>query len=294
MARPVPRRAPRHTPTDTKSYNARVSLARALSKLGVASRAEARRWILADRVTVNGRRVTDPERRVDPDRDRLAVDDGMIAPAQPLYVLMHKPRGVVTTRSDEAGRRTVYDVLAKADPAAVSEWIFPVGRLDRDSSGVLLMTNDTRWGNRLASPDSHVPKTYHVRVRPPILAQDLDRLTAGAVLAAGPTRPLAAVVVRQSPRGSWIEVTLTEGKNRQIRRLCARLGYRVETLVRIRVGDVALGTLQPGEVRRLTPDEVRGLAGGAITSRSRPAGGTSGSPQRRRWSSARRAFLGRK
>jgi len=246
----------------------RVSLARALSKLGVCSRAEARRWIQAGRVAVNEQRVTDPERRVDPDHDRLLVDGAPIAKAQPIYFMMHKPKGVVTTRSDEHGRKTVYDVLSEAVPRYAARWIFPVGRLDHDSSGLLLLTNDTRWGNRLASPDSHIPKTYHVRVIPPISSEDLTRLTAVTPLADGPTRPLwFASIIRESKRGTWIEVTLTEGKNRQIRRMCARLGYRVETLVRIRIDGLALGDLRPGEVRRLTSAEVRGLSGREITSR---------------------------
>ena len=242
----------------------RVSLARALSKLGVCSRAQAREWVEAGRVAVNGRCVTDPERRVDPDCDRLTVDGTPVSRAESIYIMMHKPKDVVTTRSDERGRRTIYDVLAAADPrGAAPAWVFPVGRLDRDSSGLLLLTNDTRWGARIAAPDSHVPKVYHVRVTPPIVPEDLARLAAGVPLADGPTAPVEVVVVRRSARGTWLELTLTEGRNRQIRRMCARLGYRVETLVRIRIGGVALGELKPGEVRRLTEREVAAL-------RSRP------------------------
>jgi len=234
-----------------------VSLARALSKLGVTSRAGAREWIEAGRVAVNGRRVTDPDRRVDPDRDRISVDGSPVDRAEPIYLMMHKPKGVVTTRSDERGRRTIYDVLAAADPRGADPgWVFPVGRLDRDSSGLLLLTNDTRWGARVVAPDSHVPKVYHVRVAPPITPEDLARLAAGVPLADGPSAPVGAAVVRRSTRGAWLELTLTEGRNRQIRRVCARLGYRVETLVRIRIGGVALGELKPGEVRRLTEREV--------------------------------------
>ena len=235
----------------------RVGLARALSKLGLTSRAQAREWIEAGRVTVNGRALTDPESRVDPDRDRIVVDGRPTTPAPRVYLMMHKPKGIVTTRSDEHGRRTVYDVLTTAAPGWTDAWLFPVGRLDRDSSGLLFLTNDTRWGARLASPDSGIPKTYHVRVRPPITAEDLDRLASGVVLADGPAVPLAVWVVRDADRGTWIEVTLSEGRNRQIRRMCVRLGYRVETLVRIRIGGVALGELRPGEVRALTAGEVR-------------------------------------
>ncbi len=258
------------------------SLARALSKLGVTSRAQARAWIEAGRVTVNGRLLTDPESRVDLDQDRIVIDGEPTAPAPRAYFMMHKPKGVVTTRSDEHGRRTVYDVLTSAAPEWADAWLFPVGRLDRDSSGLLLLTNDTRWSARVASPEAGIPKTYHVRVLPPITAQDLDRLASGVPLADGPAVPLAVSVVRRSARGTWIEVTLTEGRNREIRRMCARLGYRVETLVRIRIGGVALGELRPGEVRPLTPSEVRLAAG--PTSTSRPAEATSRSLRRRPWS----------
>ncbi len=247
-----------------KTASGRVGLARALSKLGVCSRARAREWVEAGRVAVNGRRVTDPDRRVDPDRDRLTVDGTPVSRAGPIYLMMHKPKDVVTTRSDERGRRTIYDVLAAADPRGADPgWVFPVGRLDRDSSGLLLLTNDTRWGARVAAPDSHVPKVYHVRVTPPIAPEDLARLAAGVPLADGPTAPVGVAVVRRSTGGTWLELTLTEGRNRQIRRMCVRLGYRVETLVRIRIGGVVLGDLKPGEVRRLTEREVAAL-------RSRP------------------------
>jgi len=248
----------------SKTASGRVSLARALSKLGVCSRAQARAWVEAGRVAVDGRRVTDPDRRVDPDRDRISVDGRPVDRAGPIYLMMHKPKDVVTTRSDERGRRTIYDVLAAVDSRGADPgWVFPVGRLDRDSSGLLLLTNDTRWGARLAAPDSHVPKVYHVRVTPPIVPEDLARLAGSVPLADGPSAPVEVAVVRSSTRGTWLELTLTEGRNRQIRRMCARLGYRVETLVRIRIGGVALGELKPGEVRRLTEREVAAL-------RSRP------------------------
>lgn len=248
----------------------KVSLVRGISKLGLASRTEAAAWIEAGRVRVNGEAVRDPSRRVDLDRDRLTVDDGDAAPAARIYLVMHKPKGVVTTRSDEHGRVTVYDVLATAKSGVWADtWMFPVGRLDRDSSGLLLLTNDTRWGAGIASPESKIPKTYHVRVRPPLKPNDLERLISGVPLDEGPAAPLRAEVVRESPRGTWVELTLTEGKNRQIRRICARLGYRVEALVRIRIGSLALGDLRPGEVRELTADERRGLAvsRSAVTSR---------------------------
>jgi 23S rRNA pseudouridine2605 synthase len=238
-----------------------VSLARALSKLGVTSRSQAREWIEGGRVSVDGRVVRDPERRVDPDVARLAVDGAPVAASARVYLALHKPKGVVTTRSDEHGRKTVYDVLATAplaaDVADKARWVAPVGRLDRDSSGLLLLTNDTPWGAGIADPRSAVTKTYHVRVQPRITPQHLARLSAPLSEEFGP--PVAVSVVRESPRGTWLEITLTEGKNREIRRMCARLGYRVETLVRIRIGPIALGDLKPGEVRRLTSQEIAAL-----------------------------------
>ncbi|MEO6667720.1 MAG: pseudouridine synthase, partial [Nitrospiria bacterium] len=242
---------------------------RGISKLGLASRTEAAGWIDAGRVRVNGVAVRDPSRRIDLDRDRVSVDEADAAAISPLYLAMHKPKGIVTTRADEHGRSTVYDVLAASNGGAWGgAWVFPVGRLDRDSSGLLLLTNDTQWGAGIASPESKIPKMYHVRVRPSLTPQDLERLIAGVPLDEGPAAPIRAEVVRESPRGTWVELTLTEGKNRQIRRICARLGYRVEALVRIRIGSLALGDLRPGDVRELTPDERRGLAARpAVTSR---------------------------
>jgi 23S rRNA pseudouridine2605 synthase len=226
----------------------------------VTSRSQACEWIEAGRVSVNGLVVRDPDRRVDLDAVRLAVDGELVAAGARVYLAFHKPKGVVTTRSDEHGRRTVYDVLAGA---AISEtdtrWVAPVGRLDRESSGLLLLTNDTQWGARISDPRSGVTKTYHVRVQPRMTPEHLARLSAPVSVAEDFGPPVSVSVVRESSRGTWLEITLTEGKNREIRRMCVRLGYRVETLVRIRIGPVALGELKPGEVRRLTPREVASL-----------------------------------
>ncbi len=246
----------------SRALNA-VSLARALSKLGLTSRSQAREWIEARRVSVDGRVVCDPDRRVDLDAVRLAVDGEPVAAGARVYLALHKPKGVVTTRADEHGRRTVYHALAASplgsDVGGGARWVSPVGRLDRESSGLLLLTNDTQWAARISDPRSAVTKTYHVRVQPRITPEHLTRLAAPVPLADDFNPPVAATVVRESPRGTWLEITLTEGKNREIRRMCARLGYRVDALVRIRIGPVALGELKPGEVRRLTPKEVAAL-----------------------------------
>ncbi|MFZ5877535.1 MAG: pseudouridine synthase [Nitrospirota bacterium] len=241
-----------------KTESKTVSLARALSKLGVTSRSQAREWIEGGRVSVDGRVVRDPERRIDLDRVRLAVDGVPVVASARVYLALHKPKGVVTTRSDEHGRETVYDVIVRTD-IADARWVAPVGRLDRESSGLLLLTNDTQWSAGISAPESAVSKTYHVRVSPRITPEHLTRLSAPMSKDFGP--PVAVSVVRESPRGTWLEITLVEGKNREIRRMCARLGYRVDALVRIRIGPLALGDLKPGEVRPLTLKEVAALRG---------------------------------
>jgi 23S rRNA pseudouridine2605 synthase len=262
LAPPCEWRAPEQAPIAFRAIGLRityvVSLARALSKLGVTSRSQAREWIEAGRVAVDGRVVRDPDRRVDLDAVRFAVDGVTIAKGARVYLALHKPKGVVTTRADEHGRKTIYDVLASSD-LGDSRWLAPVGRLDRDSSGLLLLTNDTQWGAGIADPRSMIPKTYHVRVQPRITPEHLARLAGPVSLSDDFSPPVAVSVVRESPRGTWLEITLVEGKNREIRRMCARLGYRVDALVRIRVGQLELGDLKPGETRRLTAQEVKGL-----------------------------------
>jgi len=245
-----------------------VSLARALSKFGVCSRSEAERWIAAGRVAVAGRVCREPRRFVDPSRDRVAVDGQPVGDETPRVVIaFHKPVGLVTTRVDPGGRPTVYDALS-----GVGRWVFPVGRLDRDSSGLLILTNDHRLGERLTSPDAHVPKTYHARVRGVPEREALRALREGLTLDDGTeTRP-ARVRELGSLRGArgapgleaaaastWLELVLTEGKNRQVRRMCAAVGHEVLELVRVRIGRLGLGTLAPGEWRELAPPELRAL-----------------------------------
>ncbi|TAK08944.1 MAG: rRNA pseudouridine synthase [Candidatus Manganitrophaceae bacterium] len=246
-----------------RPLNRKVSLARALSKLGIISRSQARPLIESGRVSVNGRCIRNPEVRVDPDREVIRIDDRVIRAATPVYLMMHKPKGVVTTRSDERERKTVYDLLGEE-----GRWIFPVGRLDKETSGLLLLTNDTQWGNRIAAPDAKVPKEYHVKLNRPVSEEDLERLRSGVPLEEGRTAPAEAV--RRKPtddsgnagagKGEWIVLTLREGRNRQVRRMCEALGYQVENLVRVRIGALRLGGLTPGGVRPLTPAEVKRLA----------------------------------
>lgn len=230
-----------------------LSLARALSKFGVCSRAEAARWIEAGRVKVEGRTVRSPRRRIDPLRDRVEVDGARVRDLRRTAVVaLHKPAGYVTTRSDPGGRPTVYDLLGE-----LGQWVFPVGRLDRDTSGLLILTNDHRLGQELTDPGRHVPKTYHARVRG-VPEQDALRVLREGVTLEDGTRCRPALVrsLGALRGGCWLEITLTEGRNRQVRRMCAAVGHDVERLVRVRIGALSLPDLPPGHWRRLQPDEV--------------------------------------
>jgi pseudouridine synthase len=211
-------------------------------------------------VRVNGAVERAPSRWINPARDRVEVDGRRVGDETPRVVLaFHKPKGVVTTRADPGGRKTVYDALRD-----VGKWVFPVGRLDRDTSGFLVLTNDHRLGERLTSPEHHVPRTYHARVRGVPEDAVLRALREGIPLADGPTRP-ARVRVLGAARGAdglstWLEIVLTEGRNRQVRRMGAAVGHDVLELARVRIGGLDLGDLAPGEWRELTPSEVRRLS----------------------------------
>jgi 23S rRNA pseudouridine2605 synthase len=231
-----------------------LSLARALSKFGVCSRKEAARWIEDGRVEVDGHVVRWPARRIDPRRQQVSVDGRRVGDDTERIVLaLHKPTGYITSRTDPGGRRTVYDLLGD-----VGRWVFPVGRLDRDTSGLLLLTNDHRLGQRLTDPEGHVPKRYHARVRGVPGEEALRALRDGVPLGDGTySRPAVVRPLGVGPRGSsWLEIVLTEGKNRQVRRMCAAVGHDVDRLSRVAVGGLALGELASGEWRRLEPSEI--------------------------------------
>ena len=208
----------------------------------------------AGRVTLNGRAVRDPETPVRVGRDGISVDGAKIENRPKIYLMMNKPRGVVTTASDEKGRATVYDLL---EPG--SEWVGPVGRLDKASEGLLLLTNDSDWAARITDPDSHLDKRYHVQVD--CVAENglVERLSVGVNVDGEHLAAKAASVLRVGAKNSWLEITLDEGKNREIRRLLGAFGVEVLRLVRVSVGPLALGELKKGAVRRLTEDERRSL-----------------------------------
>lgn len=232
-----------------------VGLARALSKLGYCSRSQAAELIRAGHVRLNGTTKRDPETPVRLARDRVEVDGLRVKSADKIYLMLNKPRGIVTTASDEKGRDTIYSLLSPESP-----WLAPVGRLDKASEGLLLLTNDTSWGARIAAPETHLEKTYHVHVNAHHDEALLEKLRTGVRAGDGEMlRAKRADVLRSGERHAWLVITLDEGKNRQIRRMLDALGLEVLRLVRVSIGPLELGTLAKGASRALTHDERRAL-----------------------------------
>jgi pseudouridine synthase len=227
------------------------TLERVISKAGLGSRVDARRWVEDGRVAVNGVAVRDPDRWIDLERDRVSIDERPLEAAERVYLLLYKPAGYLTTYTDPQGRPTVYDLIADA-----GTFLSPVGRLDLDTSGLLLMTNDNQFAERVTNPSSHVPKTYLVKASMPLTDAQLQQLRAGITLADGPTRPAVVTRVRDSATHTHFEITLTEGRNRQVRRMVEALNATVLKLVRVRIGTLAIGTLPIGRWRLLTRAEV--------------------------------------
>lgn len=244
-------------PTTRTDSAPRHGVARVLSKRGLCSRSEAARWVVAGRVRVNGRLVRDPEFPVRVDRDRVEVVDLAVgAVAAPRYLMLNKPRGLLTTASDERGRATVYRCLEGAD----LPWLAPVGRLDRASEGLLLFSNDPAWAAGITDPARGPDKTYHVqidRIADAALCAGLER---GVACAGEYLRAHRARVLRHGARNSWLEIVLDEGRNRQIRRLLAAFDCTVLRLLRVAIGSLELGTLGKGQWRELTPAEAAALA----------------------------------
>lgn len=231
------------------------TLERVLSKAGVGSRVEARSWIHAGRVQVNGTVTRNPDQWVDMARDRVRLDGKPLVARERLYVLLYKPAGYLTTYKDPEGRPTVYDLIAD-----VGTFLSPVGRLDLDTSGLLLLTNDNQFAERVTNPASHVPKTYLVKSSVLLTDAQLQRLRDGLELADGPTRPAIVKRVRDSAKYTHFEITLTEGRNRQVRRMVEALDAKVLKLVRVKIGPLAIGRLPIGKWRLLTQAEVQAVA----------------------------------
>jgi 23S rRNA pseudouridine2605 synthase len=234
--------------------NRRIGLARALSKLGHCSRSRAAELIRTGRVTLNGKICRNPETPVSGKHNQITVDGKMVEPQDKIYLMMNKPRGVVTTASDGKGRKTVYAAL-NAKP-----WVAPVGRLDKASEGLLLLTNDSEWGARIAAPETHLDKTYHVQAATVAGEEFVQTLARGVKQKDGEVlRAKQARRLRAGQKNCWLEIVLDEGKNRQIRRMIETMGVVVLRLVRVAIGPLQLGDLAKGEHRSLTGDEKRML-----------------------------------
>jgi 23S rRNA pseudouridine2605 synthase len=235
--------------------------------MGYCSRSQAAVLIRAGRITLNGRIARDPERPVRMPQDRIEVDGSPLDKRPAIYLMMNKPRGVVTTASDEKGRETVYDLLEPGWP-----WVSPVGRLDKASEGLLLLTNDSEWAAKITEPASHLDKKYHVQVDRVADDDLLARITRGCAAesdtvdgsflkrnAGEHLRAKGARLLRHGDKNSWLEITLDEGKNRQIRRLLEAQRVGVLRLVRVSIGPLELGDLKKGSVRPLTAEEKKAI-----------------------------------
>lgn len=232
----------------------KVTLERALSKLGIASRSQTRQWVLEGRLNVNGRTVTDPAALVVPEQDRFALDGNIFTPTADCTVVVHKPKNYVTTRSDEKGRKTVYDLL----PPELRH-LHPVGRLDMQTTGLLLLTTDTHLSAFLTDPANTIERVYAVTVRGRVGDEDTDNLSRGITDEGEVLRAHKIAVRKSSNRESHLTMTLVEGKNREIRRMCKAIGHEVAALKRIAFGPIALGHLPTGQYRHLTEQEVKTL-----------------------------------
>jgi 23S rRNA pseudouridine2605 synthase len=233
------------------------TLERVLSKAGLGSRTDARKWIGASRVKVNGKVIQTPDHWVDLGRDKVSLDDKAVLADEKIYLLLYKPTGYLTTFKDPEGRPTVYDLIQDA-----GRWVVPVGRLDLDTSGLLLLTSDTSFAERVTNPDYKVAKTYLLKSSTLLSEEQLQQLRSGVVLDDGPTQPALVKHVRDSAKYSFIEITIQEGRNRQVRRMLETVGSKVLKLVRIGIGDLRIGELPIGHYRELTPAEVALLAKG--------------------------------
>ena len=230
----------------------RVGLARALSKLGYCSRSAAAELIRASRVELKGKTERNPEAPVSLGRDGISVDGKPVGAAAKIYWMLNKPRDVVTTASDEKGRANVY-----AHVPEELAWLAPVGRLDKASEGLLLLTNDSEWAARVTAPETHLDKIYHVQISALPDAALLDRIAKGVRADGEWLHVKSAEVLRCGEKNSWLVIFLDEGKNRQIRRIFEALGIKMLRLVRVAIGPLVLGDLAKGTSRALTAEEKR-------------------------------------
>ena len=230
-------------------------LQKIISAAGITSRRASEELILAGRVTVNGFVVTELGSKADPASDTVAVDGKPLTIAsKKLYILLYKPVGYMTTLDDPEGRPLVVDLLKE-----VGERIYPVGRLDYNTEGLLLLTSDGEWANQLMHPRHEVEKEYHVRVRGKVHKSQLDQLASGVVIEERKTAPARVCMIKEGEQNDWFSITIHEGRNRQVRRMCEAVSLSVVRLRRVRYGMLSMGALKPGEFRFLTEAEVEGL-----------------------------------
>jgi 23S rRNA pseudouridine2605 synthase len=230
------------------------TLDRAVARSGAGSRSQAQAWIAAGRVRVNGLLVRDPATWIDPRSDAITLDGQPLRSAERVHLALHKPLGYLTTRSDPRGRPTVFDLL-DADRG----WIAPVGRLDVNTSGLLLFTNDSDLADRITDPRGHLPKTYHVTAQGALDEEQLERLRRGVELDDGPTLPAEVRRLPSPDKRARIELVLREGRNRQVRRMLREVGSVVVALERVAIGPLKLGDLASGASRPLSSHELRRL-----------------------------------
>ncbi len=234
---------------------AKHGLARVLSKLGICSRTQAAAMISAGRVQVNDREQRDPEYPTNATRDRISIDGVAVQAAARIYIALNKPRGLIVSAADERGRDTIYSLLESAK----FPWLAPVGRLDKASEGLLLLSNDPEWAASVTDPVSALHKTYHVQIVGVPDQTALDAMLSGIDDTGEHLAAVSVRLLRAGEKNAWLEVVLDEGRNRHIRRLLTALGYEVLRLVRVAIGPVALGELSKGSWRRLSEDEIHSL-----------------------------------
>ncbi|MDA8414670.1 MAG: pseudouridine synthase [Desulfobacteraceae bacterium] len=258
-------------------------LQKIISAAGITSRRASEELILAGRVTVNGAVVTELGSKADPAIDTVAVDGKPLTiTTKKLYILLYKPVGYLTTLDDPEGRPLVTDLLKE-----VGERVYPVGRLDYNTEGLLLLTSDGEWANQLMHPRNEVEKEYHVRVRGKVHKSQLDQLAGGVEIDGRKTAPARVAMIKEGEQNDWFSITIHEGRNRQVRRMCEAVSLAVVRLRRVRYGMLSLGALKPGEFRFLTEAEVGGLRNpqqkpAATTSKATRATSSSRTPQRPR------------
>jgi 23S rRNA pseudouridine2605 synthase len=232
-----------------------ITLDRVLSHFGLGSRTAAREAIRAGRLKVKGRVVRDPECWVRLGQDTVQLDGQHLKPTRKIYLLFYKPKGTITSHGDPAGRKTVYDCLDE-----LGRWVAPVGRLDKDTSGLLLLTNDTGFADFITNPESRIPKTYLVKTNGLMSDEIIARLNAGLQMKRGDwARPESVRRLEDRGKYSWLEIVLTEGKNREVRRMIEAAGFKVLKLVRTRIGPLTLEGLEVGKWRKLRPLEIAAL-----------------------------------